>query len=152
MPSLEYNCEQALLQLLEADAGLAALMPRHSEFYANVEPSEQATGNLPNPCLTVQCSKNGEYIGQTCWFKIAVEIPLWIDTDEESAKQGIDNLFHSVESILDDPFLHLTIMQNSNNRAVMDVEYTRQRSTQRSTSGNRYERKYVMEMIAAAKV
>lgn len=152
MASLEYNVEQAILQLLEAVPQLAAIMPRHSEYFYDCEPSQEEPGNLQNPNLSAQASKQGEYVGQTCFFKIGVRVPLWIEVDEHTETQGIDDLFHLVESVLDDPALHLVIMENPNNRQVMDVEYSRQRSTSRSEGENRYQREYVFEIIAAAKV
>lgn len=151
MASLESSCEQALLQLLESIPALAAAMPRHSEYYGDVEPSQEVAGNLKNPNLSVMCSKNGEYVQQTVFFKINCETTLWVDTDEQTVKQGIDDLFHEVESLYDDPYLHQTLMLNANNRAVLDIEYTRTRATRRSAQSNRYERVYTFEMIAAAK-
>ena len=149
--SLEYNCEQALLLLLEANPALAATMPRHSEYYDDSEPSEEEQGNLKNPNLSVQCSKTGVAVIQTVYFKVDCEIHLWIEADEETEKQGIDGLFHQIESIFDDPFLHQTIMQDRINRAVMDCEFSRNKSTQRNAGTGRYERIYKMELIAAAK-
>lgn len=152
MASLEYNLEQALLALLEANPALAAVMPRHSEYYADVEPAEGKDGNLQNPNLSVKCSKNGAYVQQTEFFKVAVEIPLWIDSDEQSDKQGIDDLFHQVESVMDQINLAQVIMLNPIFTALMDVEYFRERVTRRSEGDGRYERTYACEAIAAAKV
>jgi hypothetical protein len=150
--SLEYNVESALILLLNGDPMLFELGWRHSEFSGDREPTPEGPGNLRNPNGSVKCTKGGVAIPQSCYYNIDAEIRLWVDVDEATVGQGIDQLFHLIECIMDDPALHLTINVVPANNRLFICEGTRQRKDVRLVGGGRFDRKYQMQLICVAKV
>lgn len=150
--SLEYNVESALILLLNTDPVLRALRPRHSEFTGDREPTSQTPGNLQNPNLSVKCSKGNIAIPQSCYFNIDAEVALYMIVDEQTSREGIDAMYHAIESLFDDPALHLTLNANSINNTKFICEGTRGRKDIRTIQTGTFQRAYGMQLICVAKV
>ena len=138
--------------------GLAALLPRGSEYFGDVEPTAEQPGNLQNAHLTVRCVKDGTAFPQgaativngiatpvAIYYNVNAEIILWMEVDEQTQKEGIDSLFHWIELTFDNAALHYAI--NAAAQGLFRCEGTRQRKSARSEQTGRYVRGYAVQCI-----